>query len=79
MLAAIAAVALCTLLLYPLKQIAPAVSLGVVYLLAVLVVSAIWGAWLGVLTARAERGRVQLLSPASGRQFTIRDSETGWR
>ena len=48
---AVAAVALCTLLIYPLKQVAPVVSLGVVYLLAVLVVSAIWGAWLGVATA----------------------------
>jgi len=50
-LVAVAAVALCTLLIYPLKQIAAVVSLGVVYLLAVLIVSAIWGAWLGVFTA----------------------------
>ena len=50
-LVAVAAVALCTLLIYPLKQVAAVVSLGVVYLLAVLVVSAIWGAWLGVFTA----------------------------
>jgi two-component system sensor histidine kinase KdpD len=44
-------VALCTLLVYPLKHIAPAVSLSVVYLPAVLVVSIIWGGWLGVGTA----------------------------
>jgi two-component system, OmpR family, sensor histidine kinase KdpD len=50
-LASVLAVALCTLLVYPLKQIAPVLSLGVVYLLAVLVVSAVWGAWLGVCTA----------------------------
>jgi two-component system, OmpR family, sensor histidine kinase KdpD len=50
-LVAVAAVALCTLLIYPLKQIAAVDSLGVVYLLAVLVISAIWGAWLGVFTA----------------------------
>ena len=50
-LVAVLAVAVCTLLVYPLKQIAPVVSLGVVYLLAVLVVSAVWGAWLGVFTA----------------------------
>ena len=48
---AVAAVALCTLILYPLKEIAPVVSLGVVYLLAVLVVSIVWGAGLGVATA----------------------------
>ena len=48
-LSAVAGVALCTLIVYPLKQIAPVVSLGVVYLLAVLVISLTWGAWLGVL------------------------------
>ena len=39
-LVAVAAVALCTLLIYPLKQIAAVVSLGVVYLLAVLIARA---------------------------------------
>ncbi len=48
---AVALVALCTLIVYPLKQIAPVVSLGVVYLLAVLLVSVTWGAWLGMATA----------------------------
>ncbi len=48
---AVALVALCTLIVYPLKHAAPVASLGVVYLLAVLVVSATWGAWLGVATA----------------------------
>jgi two-component system sensor histidine kinase KdpD len=48
---AVALVALCTLIVYPLKQIAPVVSLGVVYLLAVLLVSVTWGAWLGLATA----------------------------
>jgi two-component system, OmpR family, sensor histidine kinase KdpD len=48
---AVGAVALCTLIIYPLKQIAPVVSLGVVYLLGVLVISVIWGAWLGFATA----------------------------
>ena len=36
-------VALCTAAIYPLKTIAPALSLGVVYLLAVIVVSIFWG------------------------------------
>ncbi len=48
---ALAAVALCTLILYPLKHVAPVVSLSVVYLPAVLVVSITWGAWLGFATA----------------------------
>jgi two-component system, OmpR family, sensor histidine kinase KdpD len=44
-------VALCTLVVYPLKHVAPVVSLSVVYLPAVLVVSIIWGGWLGGATA----------------------------
>jgi two-component system sensor histidine kinase KdpD len=47
MLVTVALVALCTLLIYPLKQAAPVVSLGVVYMLAVLIVSVTWGVWLG--------------------------------
>ncbi len=74
-IAAVAAVAVCTLLLYPLKQIAPVVSLGVVYLLAVLVVSAIWGAWLGVLTAVLSAAAFNFFHLPPVGQFTIRDSE----
>jgi two-component system sensor histidine kinase KdpD len=48
---AVVAVALCTLILYPLQEIAPVVSLGVVYMLAVLIVSVIWGTGLGFATA----------------------------
>ena len=44
-------IALCTLLIYPLKQAAPVVSLGVVYMLAVVIVSVTWGVWLGVATS----------------------------
>lgn len=47
----VAGVAAATLLVYPLKSAAPTVSLGVVYLPAVLVVSAYWGFALGVLTS----------------------------
>jgi len=45
------AIAACTLIIYPIKAAAPVDSLGVVYILAVLVVAANWGATLGVLTA----------------------------
>jgi two-component system sensor histidine kinase KdpD len=51
LLAALGAVALCTLIVYPLKHVAPVVSLGVVYLLAVLVISLVWGALLGFTAA----------------------------
>ncbi len=50
-LVALALVALCTLFIYPLKQAAPVVSLGVVYMLAVVIVSVTWGVWLGVATS----------------------------
>ena len=46
-------VASTTLLVFPLREVAPVVSLGVVYLVAVLIISTVWGAWLGVLTAVA--------------------------
>ena len=42
---------LATLLIYPLSQLAPVVSLSVVYLPAVVVVSAYWGLRLGLVTA----------------------------
>ncbi len=74
---AIAAVALCTLLLYPLQEIAPAVSLGVVYMLAVLVVSVVWGAGLGVATAVLSAAAFNFFHlPPVGR-FTI-DSSSNW-
>jgi two-component system sensor histidine kinase KdpD len=49
--AAAVAITVTTLAIYPLRHIAPVVSLGVVYLPAVLVVATFWGLRLGVLTA----------------------------
>ncbi len=49
--ASLAAVAAATLLVYPLKTIAPAVSLGVVFIPGVLLISIVWGLRLGLLTA----------------------------
>jgi signal transduction histidine kinase len=40
-----------TLIVYPLRQVAPEISLGLVYLPGVLVVSSVWGLALGVVTA----------------------------
>jgi len=45
------AITVCTLVIYPIKAAAPVDSLGVVYILAVFVVAANWGARLGVMTA----------------------------
>jgi two-component system sensor histidine kinase KdpD len=50
-IAAVLSIAAVTGLLYPLKEVAPAVSLGVVYLVAVLFVASVWGLALGVLCA----------------------------
>src|ERR1039458_1611056 len=74
-LVAVLAVAVCTLLVYPLKQIAPVVSLGVVYLLAVLVVSAVWGAWLGVFTAVLSAAAFNFFHLPPVGHFEIRSSE----
>jgi two-component system, OmpR family, sensor histidine kinase KdpD len=73
-LTAVALVALCTLLLYPLKHAAPVVSLGVVYLLAVLIVSATWGAWLGVATALASAAAFNFFHLPPEGDLTIKDS-----
>jgi K+-sensing histidine kinase KdpD len=51
LLASLAVVAVATLLVYPLKTIAPAISLGVVYIPGVLLISTVWGLGLGLLTA----------------------------
>jgi signal transduction histidine kinase len=48
-----ACVVLETVLLYPLRQVAPARSLDVVYLLGVLVIATVWGLWPGLATAVA--------------------------
>ena len=50
-LASIAAVALTTALIFPLREVVPAVSTGVTYLVAVLLISSIWGLRLGLFTA----------------------------
>jgi two-component system sensor histidine kinase KdpD len=51
LLASLAVVAAATLLVYPLKTIAPAVSLGIVYIPGVLLISTVWGLRLGLVTA----------------------------
>jgi two-component system sensor histidine kinase KdpD len=74
-LVAAGSLALTTLLLYPLEQIAPAVSLGVVYLLSVLLVSAVWGLWLGLATSVAAALAFNFFHiPPTGR-FTIAEAE----
>jgi two-component system sensor histidine kinase KdpD len=74
-LVAAGSLALTTLLLYPLSEIAPAVSLGVLYLLAVLLVSTVWGFWLGLATSVAAALAFNFFHiPPTGR-FTIADPQ----
>jgi two-component system, OmpR family, sensor histidine kinase KdpD len=73
-LAALLAVALSTLIVYPLAKVAPVVSLSVVYLPAVLIVSVTWGAWLGVGTAILSAAAFNFFHlPPVGR-FTLHNS-----
>jgi two-component system sensor histidine kinase KdpD len=75
LLVALVAVALCTLIVYPLAHVAPVVSLGVVYLPAVLVVSITWGGWVGVATAIVSAAAFNFFHlPPVGR-FTLQNSE----
>jgi two-component system, OmpR family, sensor histidine kinase KdpD len=74
-IAALASVALCTLVLYPLKHVAPVVSLGVVYLPAVLVVSAAWGGWLGAATGVLSALAFNFFHLPPTGQLTIRDPD----
>jgi two-component system sensor histidine kinase KdpD len=68
-------VALTTLIVYPLAHAAPVLSLGVVYLLIVLVVASVWGLWLGAATALASALAFNFFHiPPTGR-FTIAQGE----
>jgi signal transduction histidine kinase len=51
--AAAAVVTAVTLMIYPLQELDPGVSSGVLYVLGVLLVSMYWGLWLGLLTSAA--------------------------
>jgi two-component system, OmpR family, sensor histidine kinase KdpD len=74
-LVALAAVALSTLIVYPLKQVAPVASLSVVYLPAVLVVSVTWGAWLGFATALVSAAAFNFFHLPPVGTFTISNSD----
>jgi two-component system, OmpR family, sensor histidine kinase KdpD len=74
-LVAAGSLVLTTLLLYPLSDVAEPVSLGVLYLLAVLLVSTYWGLWLGLATSVAAAAAFNFFHiPPTGR-FSIADAE----
>jgi two-component system, OmpR family, sensor histidine kinase KdpD len=71
----IASVALTTAVIYPLAEIVPVVSTGVVYMLAVLLVSSYWGLWLGLLTALLGAAAWNFFHIPPTGEFTIDDGE----
>jgi two-component system sensor histidine kinase KdpD len=72
-LVAALAVAAITALIFPLRHISPPASMGVAYMLAVLLVSTIWGLRLGLLTALASAAAFNFFHlPPMGR-FTVAD------
>jgi two-component system, OmpR family, sensor histidine kinase KdpD len=74
LLVAVLAVAAITALIFPLRQISPAESNGVAYLLAVLLVSTFWGLWMGLFTSLLSAAAFNYFHlPPTGR-FTIADS-----
>jgi len=73
-LAAVTSVALATAAIYPLKTVAPVVSLSVVYLPAVLLVSSVWGLVPGLLTSLLSGAAFNFFHLPPVGQFTIADS-----
>jgi two-component system, OmpR family, sensor histidine kinase KdpD len=72
---AAASIAAVTLAIFALKDVAPVVSLGVVYLLAVLLVASLFGLWLGLVTAVGSALAFNFFHlPPTGR-FTIHEAE----
>jgi two-component system, OmpR family, sensor histidine kinase KdpD len=71
---AVVAVAAATAAIYALKSLAPVVSLSVVYLPAVLVVSAYWGLGLGLFTSLLSAAAFNFFHLPPTYRFTISDS-----
>jgi two-component system sensor histidine kinase KdpD len=70
-LVAIASVAIATLAIYPLKHLTPVQSLGVIYVLAVLVVSTFWGLGFGIATSFLSAAAFNFFHLPPGGGFTL--------
>jgi two-component system sensor histidine kinase KdpD len=75
LLATVAAVAVGTLIVYPLKSIAPVGSLGVVYLPGILLISIVWGLRLGLIASLASAIAFNFFQLPPLHRFTIADEE----
>ncbi len=74
-LATLASVAIGTLVVYPLKSVAPVVSLGVVYLPAILLISTVWGLRMGLLASVASAAAFNFFQIPPLHRFTIAEEE----
>ena len=77
LLATLAAVAASTLIVYLLKPVSPVVSLGVVYLPAILAISIFWGLRLGLLASLASVVAFNFFHIPPLHRFTI-GSDENW-
>ncbi len=73
--ASIAAVVAGTLLVYPLKSVAPVVSLGVIYLPAIMLISTVWGLRMGLLASIASAAAFNFFQIPPLHRFTIAEEE----
>ena len=74
-LAAVLSVAAVTIAIYGLRELVPAVSTGVVYMLAVLLVSGGWGLWMGLLTSLLSAAAFNFFHLPPTGQFDIASGE----
>ncbi len=74
-LATLGAVALGTAIVYPLKSVAPVVSLGIVYLPGILLISIVWGLRLGLLASLASAIAFNFFHLPPLHRLTIADEE----
>jgi two-component system sensor histidine kinase KdpD len=75
--ATLCAVAAGTLLVYPLKSVAPVVSLGIVYLPAILLISTVWGLRMGLLASIVSAAAFNFFQIPPLHRFTIAE-EGDW-
>jgi two-component system sensor histidine kinase KdpD len=76
-LAAVGSVTAATALIYPLKQVSPVVSLGVLYVLAVVVISTFWGLTFGIGTSLLSAAAFNFFHLPPGGRFDLAD-ERDW-
>ena len=72
---AAAVVAAVTLVLYPLSELDPGVSSGVLYILGVLLVATYWGLWLGLVTSVASALALDFFHTRPAHQILADDAD----